>query len=69
VDQAARVAYIQSQVVCALAEIEAMRAANAAATLKPGGTGIVYGMDDFRDVPGRFGIDHNAVIAYLAEGR
>jgi len=53
-------AFIVSQSVAALAEIEAMKAANAmAADL---GHTIPYGAESFRDVIGECGLDYNMVI-------
>jgi|GEM_PF-2243199 len=53
-------AVVVSQAVSALAEIEAMKAANAmAADL---GHTIPYGPEAFRDVIGECGIDYNAVV-------
>lgn len=53
-------AVVVSQAVSALAEIEAMKAANAmAADL---GHTIPYSADRFRDVPGEYGLDYNTVI-------
>ncbi|WP_314694835.1 hypothetical protein [Tannerella forsythia] len=53
-------AVVVSQAVSALAEIEAMKAANAmAADL---GHTIPYGPESFRDVIGECGLDYNAVV-------
>lgn len=53
-------AIVVSQAVSALAEIEAMKAANAmAADL---GHTIPYGPEAFRDVIGECGLDYNMVI-------
>lgn len=53
-------AVVVSQAVSALAEIEAMKAANAmAADL---GHTIPYGPEAFRNVIGECGIDYNAVV-------
>lgn len=53
-------AIVVSQAVAALAEIEAMKAANAmAADL---GHTIPYGAESFRDVIGECGLDYNTVI-------
>ena len=53
-------ALVVSQAVSALAEIEAMKAANAMAVDL--GHTIPYSADRFRDVPGEYGIDYNAVV-------
>ena len=53
-------AIVVSQTVAALAEIEAMKAANVmAADL---GHTIPYGPEAFRDVIGECGIEYNAVV-------
>lgn len=53
-------AIVVSQAVAALAEIEAMKAANTmAADL---GHTIPYGAESFRDVIGECGLDYNTVI-------
>ncbi|WP_060828421.1 hypothetical protein [Tannerella forsythia] len=53
-------AVVVSQAVSALAEIEAMKAANAmAADL---GHTIPYSEDRFRDVPGEYGLEYNMII-------
>lgn len=64
-DLAARVAYLQSQTVCALAELEAMKAANAERTRQ--GMPSAFFPSAFSDLSARFGIDHNAVISYLRD--
>lgn len=53
-----QVAFIQSQIVCAQSEIAAMQAEN---LLEPG----KWKGQDFRDVPLRFGLDHNAVVSFF----
>lgn len=59
-DTLKKIALIVSQAVSALAEIEAMKAANAmAADL---GHTIPYGAESFRDVIGECGLDYNTVI-------
>lgn len=65
-DHVAKVAFIQAQTVCAMAEIEAMKAANR--VRQDQGYSDAYGEDDFRQVPDNFGIGHNAVIEYLRGG-
>jgi len=66
VDQAARCAFIYTQTVCAMAEIEGMRAANSIAlwNLQP----APYNKEAFDEIPARYGIDHNSVISYLRDG-
>lgn len=65
-DHAARVAFVQAQTVCAMAEIEAMKAANRQREIVDASP--AYTEDDFRNVPGRFQISWNTVIEYLREG-
>lgn len=65
-DHAARVVFVQAQTVCAMAELEAMKAANAeAARCNQLPT---YSPSDFRQVPDNFQIGWNSVIEYLREG-
>lgn len=73
-DLAARIALIQAQTVCALAEIEGMKAANNQVVLDalPGGVmtpgasrELPYQKADFDDVPRRFCIGENDVLGYL----
>lgn len=53
-------AIVVSQTVAALAEIEAMKAANAmAADL---GHTIPYGQESFMDVVGEYGLEYNMII-------
>jgi hypothetical protein len=63
-DHAARVAFIQAQTVCAIADIEAMKATNRRRRLEGGPD--YYKAADFRAVPDKFGLGHNAVIQYLS---
>ncbi len=62
-DLAARVAFIMSQVVCAQAEIEAMKAENAWRERE--GDALAYGEEAFLSVPQKYGLEHNAVLTYL----
>lgn len=64
-DQADKVAFIHSQIVCANAEIAGMQAANLArmAEHQP----LVYDEQAFYDVPSKYGLHHNDVISYLAD--
>lgn len=59
----ARVAYINAQVACMLAELEAMKARNAQD--RSGGCHPTFTEDDFRGLPDRMGVHHNAVVSYL----
>jgi hypothetical protein len=61
------IAYIQAQTICALAEIEGMKAANAH-RLSLGMT-IAYDENAFFDVPNKYGIHHNAVLELLQSAK
>lgn len=58
-----RPAYIFSQSICALAEIEAMKALNTYRESR--GETIAYDEEAFLDVPDKYGISHNAVLDLL----
>jgi len=60
-----RIAYIQSQVVCAQAEIEGMKALNH--ERMDGGYTLAYDEAAFLAVPEKYGLTHNQVIAYLMD--
>mgnify|MGYP007083499317 CR=1 FL=1 len=62
-DQAARVAFIHAQTVCAMAKIEGMKAENLARLAA--GNSLAYRERDFLAVPDQYLIGHNAVIEYL----
>lgn len=55
-----KVVYINSQVICAQIEMEAMKVENRRNEI--GGFSPTYVGEDFRDIVGRFGISHNAVL-------
>ena len=61
--EAARVAFIMSQVVCAQAEIEGMIAENK--WRETNGDSLAYGEEAFFGVPKKYGLEHNEVISYL----
>jgi len=61
----ARIAFVNSQAVCALAEIEGMKAENEHRVQC--GNSIAYGMEAFLAVPEKYGLGHNTVIAYLRD--
>lgn len=65
-DKEACVAFVNTQVACALAEIEAMKVANLECQLA--GTPLRFKEQDFRDIPDRFQIGWNTVIG-LFTGR
>ena len=55
-----KAAYVFAQAVCAMAEIEGMKADNAMVALRDGYP--MYVLDDFNRVIEKYGIHHNAVI-------
>lgn len=61
-----RIAYINAQVVCAMAEIEGMKAANT--ERERNGYSLAYGEEAFYAVPEKFGLTHNQVLEYLKGG-
>jgi hypothetical protein len=58
-------AFIYSQTVCALAEIEAMKIANVERAMD--NYSPAYDEDAFRAIPEKYGIGHNATIRMLLE--
>lgn len=62
-NEAQKVAYIMSQIVCAQAEIAGMQAENTHTIIE--NQSIKYGLGDFQAVITRFGIGHNDVISYF----
>lgn len=60
----ARIAYINSQVACMLARLEAMKAENQTRAAR--GKSQAYTETDFNDLPNVFGVHHNAVVGFLA---
>ena len=62
-DQNMRVAFVMSQVICATAEIEGMKAENSIA--EACGRTIPYGEKAFNDVPNKYGLGHNDVLGHL----
>ena len=58
---AQKAAKVFAQAVAALAEIEAMRVANH--EREANGEAYAYDEAAFREVPERYGIDHNAIMA------
>ena len=60
-NEAQQAAYVFSQSVCALAEIEGMKADN---QYRLGcGHQVAYVDADFERVAGKYGIDHNSVLS------
>lgn len=55
--------YLQSQIVCALAEIEGMKAENM--IRESLGHSMAYSCDAFVEVPARYGIERNQVLELL----
>lgn len=64
-DKEQRIAFINSQVVCATAAIEGMKAENSDRLSK--GYSIAYDDEAFCKVPAEFGLEHNQVIEYLRD--
>lgn len=60
-----RIAFIQAQSVCALAEIEGMKAENMDRESR--GLAPAYGEKEFGDIQSRFMIGHNAIIEFFGE--
>lgn len=59
----ARVAFVNSQVACMLAELEAMKLANEL-DIKAGRP-LTNHPADFQNLDARFGLGHNTVVQYL----
>ncbi len=57
--------YIQSQVACALIEMEAMKAANVEREQR--GESLAYDEAAFMAIIDKYGIHHNAVIGFMRE--
>lgn len=64
-DQA--IVYVQSQVACALIEMEGMRALNT--ERESHGYSIAYDEEAFLELPKKYGINHAAVIKTLSVGK
>ena len=64
-NKAEAVAYIQAQTVCAMAEIEAMKAENH--WCEKSSQSLTYTPQDFRAVCDHYGIHHNAVLTTFGE--
>ncbi len=62
-DREQRIAFVNTQIVCANCELAAMHVANMESH-KAGGA-MVYHEKDFLELPNRYMIGHNAVIDYL----
>ncbi len=60
-----KVAYINSQIACMLAEMEGMKAANAHCAVF--NETPVHSEQDFLDLPVRYGVTHNQVLGYLRD--
>jgi hypothetical protein len=59
-DREQQIAYINSQIVCAMAEIEGMKANNKMREDRQ--EALAYGENDFIDIPAKYSLDHNSVI-------
>ncbi len=64
-DKEQRIAFINSQIVCAMAEIEGMKAENHGRVHR--GEAIAYVDEDFFGIVDKFGLSHNRVIMYLSD--
>lgn len=58
-----RLVFIQSQIACAMIEMEGMKAENAHRISC--GNSLAYGEGEFGGIAQRFCIDHNSVVSYL----
>jgi hypothetical protein len=56
-----KAAYIYAQAVCAMAEIEAMKAENAFRQMR--GESMAYNDESFLAVPEKYALHHNAVVS------
>ena len=66
VRQMRQVAFVMSQVACAYAEIEAMKAENAYREHR--GEVIAWDHDAFMAVPDKYGLGHNSALTTLNGG-
>jgi len=57
------VAFIQTQVVCALAEIEGAKALNIWRESR--GESIAYDEEAFLEIPKKYGLGHNEVLTFF----
>lgn len=57
------IVYVHSQIVCAQAEIEAMKAANMERERK--GLALAYPEEAFAAIEGKYGLSDNAVISFF----
>ncbi|MCB1466598.1 MAG: hypothetical protein KDK08_05500 [Rhizobiaceae bacterium] len=64
-DHAARVTFIQAQVACMMAELEAMKAENRVREIQ--GLSPTYGEQQFLALQEKYLVSHNAVIEYLRD--
>ncbi len=64
-DKEQLIAFINSQAVCALAEIEGMKAENQGRLHR--GESIAYNDEAFFAIVDKFGLNHNRVIMYLSD--
>lgn len=58
-----RAVFMQTQLVCAMAKIEGMKALNMQREQR--GESMAYSDADFFAIPKEYGIDHNSVVEYL----
>jgi hypothetical protein len=60
-----KVAYVLSQVACMNAELEGMKVSNSERARE--GKAFAYDEKAFNDLPIRYGLTHNQVLAYLMD--
>ncbi len=66
--QSARnVAYVNSQLMCAMVELEAMKSANRSRERQ--NLALAYSEGDFRSLIDKYQMGHNSVVTNLNEGR
>ena len=61
----ARAAFVNSQVACAMIELEAMKALNSERAMR--GENIAYDEAAFLALQDKYGLGHNTVIQYLRD--
>ncbi len=64
-DREQRIAFINSQTVCAMADIERMKAENQIRLYR--GESAAYDGEAFFGIIDKFGLNHNRVIMYLSD--
>lgn len=59
--------YIQSQIFCAYAELEAMKAANQQRLIE--GKSLAYSEQQFLELQTKYGLCHNQILTLINEGQ